>query len=159
MKKTLFVLLIVTTLLSFSGSAEPIRLVVSGNDVPVEILEEYARELGNISIVLNEKDNTEELVTEALTHKDNTDLYFLSTNIDPVYIQLRDKGYLMPLEDETLMRYADALEPDLQKIVIAGGQLRAIPYDALVQRTFEVDRALWAEIGQKDRAYHALHGG
>ena len=153
MKKTLFVLLIVMTLLSFSASAEPIRLVVSGNDVPVEILEEYARELGNISIVLNEKDNTEELVTEALTHKDNTDLYFLSTNIDPVYIQLRDKGYLMPLEDETLMRYADALEPDFQKIVIANGQLCAIPYDALVQRTLEVDRALWAEIGLKDRAY------
>ena len=153
MKKTFVVLLIVMILLSFSASAEPVRLVVSGNDVPMEILEEYARELGNISIVLNEKDNTEELVTEALTHKDNTDLYFLSTNIDPVYIQLRDKGYLMPLEDETLLRYADALEPDFQKIVIANGQLCAIPYDALVQRTLEVDRALWAEIGLKDRAY------
>ena len=134
MKKTLFALLIVMTLLSFSASAEPIRLVVSGNDVPMEILEEYARELGDISIVLYEKDNTEDLVTEALTHKDNTDLYFLSTNIDPVYIQLRDKGYLMPLEDETLMRYADALEPAFQKIVIAGGQLCAIPYPALREK-------------------------
>lgn len=153
MKKTFVVLLIVMILLSFSASAEPVRLVVSGNDVPMEILEEYARELGSIFIVLNEKDNTEDLVTEALTHKDNTDLYFLSTNIDPVYIQLRDKGYLMPLEDETLLRYADALEPDFQKIVIANGQLCAIPYDALVQRTLEVDRALWAEIGLKDRAY------
>lgn len=131
----------------------PIRLVVSGNDVPVEILEECARELGSISIVLNEKDNTEDLVTEALTHRDNTDLYFLSTNIDPVYIQLRDKGYLMPIEDETLLRYADALEPDLQKIVIADGHLCAIPYDALVQRTFEVDRALWSEICLEDHAY------
>lgn len=153
MKKTFVVLLIVMILMSFSASAEPVRLVVSGNDVPMEILEEYARELGSIFIVLNEKDNTEDLVTEALTHKDNTDLYFLSTNIDPVYIQLRDKGYLMPLEDETLLRYADALEPDFQKIVIANGQLCAIPYDALVQRTLEVDRALWAEIGLKDRAY------
>ena len=153
MKKALVVLLIVMTLLSFSASAEPLRLVVSGNDVPLEILEECARELGSISIVLNEKDNTEDLVTEALTHRDNTDLYFLSTNIDPVYIQLRDKGYLMPIEDETLMRYADALEPDFQKIVIADGQLCAIPYDALVQRTFEVDRALWNEIGLEGRAY------
>lgn len=153
MRRNLIAALLVLVLLTVSAGAESVELVVSGNDIPVETLEAYARELGGISIVLNEKNNTEDLVTEALTHKDNTDMYFLSTNIDPVYVRLRDKGYLMPIEDETLLHFANSLAPDLRKPVMADGQFCAIPYDCLVQRTLKVNQTLWAELGLEDHAY------
>ena len=77
-------LILMLIILLHSACAEPVKLVISGNDIPLETVETYARERG-IQIVLNEAEDTMDLVTEALTHKDNTDLYFLSTNIDQAY--------------------------------------------------------------------------
>lgn len=66
MRRNLIAALLVLVLLTVSAGAESVELVVSGNDIPVETLEAYARELGGISIVLNEKNNTEDLVTERM---------------------------------------------------------------------------------------------
>ena len=52
MRRNLIAALLVLILLTVSAGAESVKLVVSGNDIPVETLEAYARELGGISIVL-----------------------------------------------------------------------------------------------------------
>ena len=150
MKKLMLILMLI--ILLHSACAEPVKLVISGNDIPLETVETYARERG-IQIVLNEAEDTMDLVTEALTHKDNTDLYFLSTNIDQVYLYLRDRGYLMPIEEASLCAFAGAIEPSLYRELAADGRLCAVPYACIVQKTPLVDRSLWSEIGFAEGEY------
>lgn len=80
-----------------------------------------------------------------LTRSAQPDVLILNSRERP-YRQLRDRGYLLPLESAALEDFAARLHPDVAAALRCEGGICAIPLSTVVQPVFGVDRELWAAL-------------
>ena len=129
------------------ASAETTHLYVIGNYIPYPEFEAYMEEHPDVEIEYDGTDSSMGLVEAVLTQTDVADMYVLSPSIGHGFVALRDRGYLEPIEDEELLRFARSLEPGLQPGLEHDGRICAIPFDAIVQKVLFFDPISWKDAG------------
>lgn len=130
-----------------SVAAETTRLCVIGNYIPYPEFEAYMEAHPDVEIEYYGTDTSMELVEAVLTQTDVADMYALSPSIGHGFVALRDRGFLEPIADGELLRFARSLEPGLQPGLEHEGQICAIPFDAIVQRSIFFDPVSWKGMG------------
>lgn len=90
-------------------------------------------------------------ITEGiLTRASLPDVLILNPSDDMSYRTLRNRGYLLPIQDKALLAFADTLHGDLRRAASnADGALCAIPIGLIPQRMLAIDEELRAEIGME----------
>lgn len=92
-----------------------------------------------------------EFIREALDHSDAIDVYFFHTLQSTIYETLRDKGFLLPLDDPELTEFAQSLYPELQSIITYNGEVCAIPFAMIIQPGMGVYIDTWEKCGFSEK--------
>ena len=110
-----------------------------------EILSDYLAAHPEIEVVPMIDDT--EFIREALDHSDTIDVYFFHTLQSTIFETLRDKGFLLPLDDPELTEFAQSLYPELLSIITYNGEVCAIPFTMIIQPGMGVYLDTWKKCG------------
>lgn len=93
-----------------------------------------------------------EMIQNALTRSDETDVYLLHTAMSTVYEQLRDRGYFLQIEDSELLEMVGGIYPEILGEVTCDGKLCALPFAFIGQSTIGVSMESWEtlEFGEEE---------
>lgn len=110
-----------------------------------EILDDYLAAHPEIEAVPMEDDT--EFIRDALDHSDAVDVYFFHTLQSTVFETLRDKGYLLALDNPELVAFTQSLYPEFQSITVHDGEVCAIPFSMIIQPGLGVYMDTWQKCG------------
>lgn len=122
--------------------------------VSSEDMVEFSIENPDIAVVSNI--NGDAMLNAALTGDSTADVFILDAPGD--FATFADKGYLLPLEDETLRAWIDTLYPAIAQAVVWDGSLLAAPINVF-PNSWMVDETMWQalELGDYPEDYDALY--
>lgn len=89
---------------------------------------------------------SEELIDSILTRKATPDVIFLNTNDATLFRRLKDKAYLLPLEDASLQAFIETLHPDVKEVVQMENGFCGLPVQLHSRTMLGVNAALWSEL-------------
>lgn len=153
MKRMIAACLGVLFLLTGSALAKGDKtLTIAGGfilDAPeVKIFQERHPEM---EVVESDRYETREIVEDAVSHADTVDLYFFHTLSEPTYRQLRDRGFLLPIEDEKLLEYMEGVYPELVAGCKSGDAVCAVPLSTVAQFSIFVNLEVWESLGYAEQ--------
>lgn len=91
---------------------------------------------------------SEKILQGVLTQSSLPDVLILNPAENMAYQTLLNRGYLLPIQDESLIAFADALHPDLKRAACdASGTLCAIPIALIPQRMLAVNEPVRSALG------------
>ena len=143
-RKTVLLLLITLSFSVISIPSVAFALTITEEAAPA-ILDEYLTSHPEIEVVPIQDDA--EFIRDALDHSDVIDVYFFHTLQSTIYETLRDKGYLLPLDDPELIEFTQSLYPELRSIITYNGDVCAIPFSMIVQPGMGVYMDTWEKCG------------
>ena len=108
------------------------------------LIEDFMRANPSISIV--DADSDVSLIDTVLTKSSTPDVLFMRTVTDPAFIDLRERGYLLPLESEAVQSVISKMYPDVVKSVTSNGSVVALPISQTTQPMLGIDMAVWNEM-------------
>ena len=108
------------------------------------LIEDFMRANPSISIVDANSDVS--LIDTVLTKSSTPDVLFMRTVTDPAFIDLRERGYLLPLESEAVQSVISKMYPDIVKNVTSNGSVVALPISQTTQPMLGIDMAVWNEM-------------
>lgn len=121
--------------------ATQLVLHVAGSLVP-DLLIQYSIEHPDRAIVETCGSSTAQ--NAALSGDSNVDLFVLSAPGD--FTAAKDKGYIVPLNDDKLRAWASTLYAEIQDVVFNGEDLVAVPITIKVD-SWTVDETMWNKLG------------
>lgn len=89
---------------------------------------------------------SEELINSILTRKATPDVFFLNTNDSTLFKRLKEKAYLLPIEDESLQSFIEALHPDVKNVVLLENGFCGLPVQLHNRTMLGVNTNLWNEL-------------
>lgn len=143
-RKAASMLLITLSIIMAIIPSHAYALTITEEAAPA-ILGEYLAAHPEIEVVPMIDDT--EFIREALDHSDAIDVYFFHTLQSTIYETLRDKGFLLPLDDPGLTEFAQSLYPELQSIITYNGEVCAIPFAMIIQPGMGVYMDTWEKCG------------
>lgn len=108
------------------------------------LIEDFMRANPSISIVDANSDVS--LIDTVLTKSSTPDVLFMRTVTNPAFIDLRERGYLLPLESEAVQSVISKMYPDVVKNVTSNGSVVALPISQTTQPMLGIDMAVWNEM-------------
>lgn len=108
------------------------------------LIEDFMRANPSISIV--DADSDVSLIDTVLTKSSTPDVLFMHTMTDSAFIDLCERGYLLPLESEAVQSVISKMYPDVVKSVTSNGSVVALPISQTTQPMLGIDMAVWNEM-------------
>ena len=108
------------------------------------LIEDFMRANPSISIV--DADSDISLIDTVLTKSSTPDVLLMRTVTDSAFIDLRERGYLLPLESEAVQSVISKMYPDVVKSVTSNGSVVALPISQTTQPMLGIDMAVWNEM-------------
>lgn len=143
-RKAVSMFIIMCIIIMAIGPAYAYALTITKEAAPA-ILNDYLVAHPEIEVVPMIDDT--EFIREALDHSDAIDVYFFHTLQSTIFETLRDKEFLLPLDDPELTEFAQSLYPELQSIITYNGKVCAIPFAMIVQPGMGVYIDTWEKCG------------
>ena len=138
-----------------SVSVRPIDPDAAGNVVTLSVLggerialEPFSR--ANPEISVSSCDSSINLIDAFLTRSPEPDVLILRSGNDSALYDLLNRGYLLPLDSETVRSTAARMYPTLIDSLTVNGSLSALPIEQSALPMFGVNRALWDKMNLGD---------
>lgn len=119
-----------------------VKLSATGGYIP-----QFEVDHPEISIEKKSDMMSEEVVTAVLTRSDTPDLLSLNTASNQVYYALKNRGYLLPVEQPAILDTVAQMYPALQEAVSMDGKICALPLGIQYGDTLGYDLSAAEDLG------------
>lgn len=150
MRKLFYALILFSLALSQVAAAEVCTLTLAGEAYNPDILESFLRENPEIEFAFSERAAPEDWVADAITRSDEVDVYFLYTLLSTTFESLKDRGYLLPLDDPEILSLADTVYPEIMRALKLDNGICALPFGLSIQMGVAVNMDVWLELGLRE---------
>lgn len=150
MRKLLYVLLILSFALPQAAIAEGCTLTLAGEVYNPDIIESFLREHPEIEISFSERDAPNDWIADAITRSDEVDVYFLYTLLSTTFESLKNRGYLLALDDPQILAMTDAIYPEIMRPLKLDQGVCALPFGLSIQEGVGVNMDVWLELGLQE---------
>ena len=107
-----------------------------------ELASDYAAKHPGIAIQRTEMEGTA-LIDAILTQSPIPDVIFFNTDRDAVYRSLRDRGYLLAIDDAQVKQFVAQVHPDIVAAVTVDSAVCAVPIELTPSSMCGINRELW----------------
>lgn len=121
--------------------------LILSNMMYADVLDAFAQENPGIELRVEKSREIDSILTDLMTQDSTVDVYVLSSAMSPAFKTIRNQGYAMPIENEAIRAYVEQLYPQIQREVMADGDIYGVPIGMQVQMSaIGVNLELWERL-------------